>query len=268
MQITMDNPFTVVKTGGDLLDTEEKRSAFLEAFVGLPEPKILVHGGGKMATQFAARLGISSKMVHGRRVTDAASLEVAVMVYGGLISRTLVAGLQALGCNAIGLTGADANLIRAHKRTGWEVDYGFVGDIDTVDAAALCTLLSAGFVPVFAPLTHDGAGQLLNTNADTIAASIATALAAEARKPVQLMYCMQKPGVLENIDEPKSLVRRLDPQRYQRMREQGAIAEGMLPKLDTAFSALNSGVARVLIGQYQATFDPAANTNFTELVRG
>ncbi len=268
MRITMDNPLTVVKIGGDLLDKASEREAFLDAFVALPQPKILVHGGGKMATELADRLGITAKMVDGRRITDADSLEVVVMVYGGLINRSLVAELQARDCNAIGLSGADADLIRAHKRTGSAVDFGFVGDIDAINTTTLQALLERELVPVFAALTHDGNGQLLNTNADTIAAEIATALAAQARLPVQLAYCMQKPGVLMNVDDPDSLVHTLDPARYQIMREQGRIAEGMLPKLDTAFAALNAGVARVVIGHYLPIFACAGSTDFTELVRG
>jgi acetylglutamate kinase len=237
---------TVIKIGGNVIDDPEARRSFLRHFAALPGPKVLVHGGGKIATQVAEKLGVETVMVEGRRVTDAAMLDVVTMVYGGLVNKQLVAQLQAFGCNAIGLTGADGALVRARKRTGWSLDYGFVGDIESVDFTQLSTLLSAGLTPVLAPLTFDAQlATLLNTNADTLAQAVATALA--HTHAVQLVYCFEKKGVLADPDDDDSVITRLTPSAYDRYRAEGVISKGMIPKLDNAFSALRDGLARVVI---------------------
>ncbi|RMG54532.1 MAG: acetylglutamate kinase [Bacteroidetes bacterium] len=241
---------TLVKIGGKVLDDPRALAGLLDDFSALPGARVLVHGGGKLAADLAQRLGIETSMVGGRRITSREMLEVVTMVYGGLLGRQLVAGLQARGINALSLTGADLDLMRAHRRPVREVDFGYVGDIDAVRGEALHDFLSQGIVPVVAPLTHDGAGQLLNTNADTIASQVALALA--DRWEVHLVFTFEKPGVMEDPDDETSLIRVLDPAAYARYREAGVIAGGMLPKLDNAFAALANGVARVYICQAEA----------------
>ena len=235
----------VIKIGGRVIDDDRALARFLDDFAQIPACKILVHGGGALASRTARALGIEPKMVDGRRITDADMLEVVIMVYGGRINRQIVAGLQARGCNAIGLTGADGNIIAAEKRRGWEVDFGFVGDITAVRADRLVALLNAGFTPVVAPLTHDGRGQLLNTNADTMASALASALAADYA--TELYYCFEQPGVLLDIAQPQSRIAALSKSHYERLKVDGVITRGMLPKLDTAFAALQSGARRVKI---------------------
>lgn len=234
----------IIKIGGNLIDHEPSLAAFLRDFAAITSKKILIHGGGKLATELAQTLGIETQMVNGRRITDKETLKVVTMVYGGLINKTIVSGLQAHGCNALGLTGADANVILAHKRRNAEIDYGFVGDIDHVNAGALAQWLEAGFTPVLAPLTHDGAGNMLNTNADTIAATVARALYEQYH--TRLVFCFDKKGVLASSEE-NDVIAKLDEAEYQRLRATGVIAKGMLPKLDNAFAALHAGVGRVLI---------------------
>ncbi|WP_295653055.1 acetylglutamate kinase [uncultured Mucilaginibacter sp.] len=239
----------VVKIGGNVIDNSENLHRFLKDFAALDGFKILVHGGGKAATQLSATLGIETKMVDGRRITDIESLRVVTMVYAGLINKNIVAALQAVGCNAIGLTGADGNFIVAKKRPVKTIDYGFVGDIDetSINPANIAKLLEAGFVPVFSAITHDGAGQLLNTNADTIASALAVALA--KLYDTTLIYCFEKKGVLKDIDDETSLITDIDPITYEDLKKQNIIAGGMLPKLDNAFRAIASGVTSVIIGQ-------------------
>jgi acetylglutamate kinase len=236
---------TIVKIGGNVIDNPTLRQQFIQDFAALPSPKILVHGGGKIATQMAVKLGIETVMVEGRRITDQAMLEVVTMVYGGLVNKQLVAALQAQQCNALGLTGADGGLIQSHKRPVKEIDYGFVGDIEQVNTDAMNTLLDAGFCPVFAPLTFDKHGQLLNTNADTQAQSLATALAPWAE--VNLVFCFEKKGVLQNPDDDESVISQLTPAKYEQYKTQGIISAGMIPKLDNAFRALQLGVKQVTI---------------------
>ncbi len=234
----------VIKIGGNLLDDDASLSAFLNDFAAIAGNKILIHGGGKLATGLAQTLGIETQMVNGRRITDKETLKVVTMVYAGLINKTIVSGLQARGCNALGLTGADANMILAHKRRHLEIDFGFVGDIDLVNTAPLAHFLNAGFVPVLAPLTHDGHGNMLNTNADTIAAALALAL--QAHYNTQLVFCFDKKGVLASSNE-NDVISRLTGTEYQRLREAGVISKGMLPKLENAFEALHAGVQSALI---------------------
>lgn len=245
-------PLTVVKVGGAVVEDAGQLALLLDSFSRIRGAKILVHGGGRSATKIAAALGIESKMVGGRRVTDAEMLRVVTMVYGGLVNKNVVAQLQARGTNALGLTGADMDVIRSHKRPVKDVDYGFVGDVETVDAARLEMLLNSGITPVMAPLTHDGNGNMLNTNADTIAAETAKAMA--TNRDVTLVYAFEKKGVLANPDDEASVIRHINKKEYARLKGEGAIAGGMVPKLDNAFSAIESGVGRVAI---------TANTDLT-----
>lgn len=236
---------TLVKIGGNIIDNPEACVAFLQAFARLPSPKILVHGGGKIATQTAAQLGIETYMVEGRRITDRPMLDVVTMVYGGLVNKNLVAQLQANGCNAIGLTGADGGIIRSVKRPIKTIDYGFVGDIEEVNAGQLKSLLDSGLVPVIAPLTYTREGMLLNTNADTMAS--ATAVAMAGTYAVNLIYCFEKKGVLSNPNDDEAVIPTLNPTTYAEHKSSGVINKGMIPKLDNAFAALETGVKRVTI---------------------
>jgi len=238
----------IIKIGGNVIDNSENLHRFLKDFAALDGFKILVHGGGKVATQLSSTLGIEAKLVDGRRITDIETLRVVTMVYAGLINKNIVASLQAVQCNAIGLTGADGNFILAKKRPVKTIDYGFVGDIDdkSINPENLKNLMGAGFIPVFCALTHDGEGQLLNTNADTIASALAVALS--NLYETTLIYCFEKKGVLQDIDDEDSLIREIDPQRYEELKEKQIIAGGMLPKLDNAFTAIACGVKAVIIG--------------------
>ena len=236
---------TVVKIGGNVIDNPQACTQFLKDFAALPSPKILVHGGGKIATQVAEKLGVKTEMVEGRRITDQAMLEVVTMVYGGLVNKQLVAQLQALCCNAIGLTGADGGVIRSKKRAVGTIDYGFVGDIEAVNTNMIEQLLKGGLSPIFAPLTYSAEGQMLNTNADTQAQALATAMS--AMMPVQLVYCFEKKGVLLDADNDDSVITNLNSALYAQYKNEGIIYEGMIPKLDNAFKAIQEGVSQVLI---------------------
>ena len=241
----MKHPLTVIKVGGAVVENDGSLDSLLRGFAAVEGRKVLVHGGGRRATAVAAGLGIESRMVGGRRVTDADMLDVVTMVYGGLVNKNVVARLQALGVDALGLTGADMDVIRSHKRPVKDVDYGFVGDVERVDGAKLARLIESGVTPVMAPLTHDGRGRMLNTNADTIAAETAKALAADY--DVTLVYCFEKPGVLANPDDDSSLIPVITRQDFARLAADGTVAGGMLPKLENAFAAISAGVARVNI---------------------
>lgn len=237
---------TIIKVGGAVVEDSAQLAALLEGFKKVEGYKILVHGGGRRATKVAAQLGIESKMVGGRRITDAEMLEVVTMVYGGLVNKNIVAQLQSLGINAIGLTGADMDVIRSHKRPLKDgVDFGFVGDVDKVNAERLKTLIDAGMTPVLAPLTHDGAGTMLNTNADTIASETARALA--SLYDVTLVYCFEKPGVLANPDDDTSVIPVITRNDFSRLTADGTISGGMLPKIENALAAVESGVKKVVI---------------------
>lgn len=239
---------SVIKIGGNIVDDATQLAAFLQLFTDMPGKKILVHGGGKVATRIGEGLGIESKYVDGRRITDAATLDLVTMVYAGLINKKMVAQLQSLGCNALGLTGADANLIPAQKRPVKEVDYGFVGDVksEQIPGATWQQLLEMGVIPVIAPLTHDGKGNMLNTNADTMAQETAKALAAFYK--VTLIYSFERSGVLLDANDDKTVIPKIDPATYEKLRAEQKIFAGMIPKLHNAFAALNSGVDRVIIG--------------------
>lgn len=236
----------VIKIGGNIIDDEEKLSSFLQSFAAIKEKKILVHGGGKMATRLAEAMGIQQQMVEGRRITDAETLKVVIMVYAGLINKKIVALLQANHCNATGLSGADGNVILAHKRIS-VLDYGFVGDIDQINTTVLHTVLQTTDAAVLAPITHDGKGQLLNTNADTIAQEVAKAMF--QLYDVNLIYSFEKSGVLLDADDDTTVISQINPSSYQRLKSEGKIFAGMIPKLDNAFAALNSGVKKVIIGK-------------------
>jgi len=236
----------IVKIGGGIIENEEQLSLFLASFSKIKGAKILVHGGGRLATKIAADLGVETKMVEGRRVTDNEMLKVVTMVYGGLTNKKIVAQLQKNGMNALGLSGADGNLIKSHKRQHATVDYGWVGDVDEVNTDLLQTLLNSGIVPVVAPLTHDGQGNMLNTNADTIASEVAVALA-KAGVEVQLIFGFELQGVLKDFNDKSSVISEIKPDSYQSLKSEGIIADGMIPKLDNAFSAISKGVKAVNI---------------------
>lgn len=239
----------IIKIGGNVIDNSANLHQFLKDFAALDGLKVLVHGGGKVATQISSSLGIEAKLVDGRRITDIETLRVVTMVYAGLINKNMVAQLQRYHNNAIGLTGADGNFLKARKRSVKTIDYGFVGDLDkdSVQAEGIAKLLDASFTPVFCALTHDGDGQLLNTNADTIAAALAVSLAKIYE--TTLIYCFEKKGVLQDIDDEDSLISEIDPERYEKLKLEKIVSEGMLPKLDNAFDAIKSGVKEVIIGQ-------------------
>jgi acetylglutamate kinase len=248
-KITTKESLYVIKIGGNVIDNSENLYHFLKDFEKLDGFKILVHGGGKVATQVAEDLGIEARLVDGRRITDIETLRVVTMVYGGLINKNIVAQLQRFGNNAIGLTGADGNFIRAKKRPVKTIDYGFVGDIDenSINPDNISRLMEAGFTPVFCAITHDGEGQLLNTNADTIASALAVNLS--SLYETTLIYCFEKRGVLQNIDDDDSLIREINPRHYEELKTQRIIHSGMLPKLDNAFTAIACGVQAVIIGK-------------------
>jgi acetylglutamate kinase len=229
------------------VDDESRLNSFLVAFAAIDHKKILVHGGGKIATQLASQLGVEQTLVEGRRITDAATLRIVTMVYAGLINKQIVARLQASGCNALGLCGADGNLILAHKRVHPTIDYGFAGDIDEINHAGLHSFLDQGMAPVMAPITHDHKGQLLNTNADTIAQALATALSADYE--VNLIYSFEKSGVLMDAADDRTVIPHLHPGSYAQLKAEQKIFEGMIPKLDNAFAALKGGVKTVIIGK-------------------
>jgi len=237
----------VIKIGGSIVDNPALLTTCLQAFAQVKGQAILVHGGGKMATSMAQSMGIEQTMIEGRRITDEATLKIVTMVYAGYINKNIVAQLQALGVSAMGLSGADGNLIQAHKRNHASIDYGFVGDIDMVNTDLLLQLLSTNTKLVVAPITHDCKGQLLNTNADTIAQSLTTALATKYN--VHLIYGFEKEGVLKDINDPSSVIIKMDQSIYATLKEQKLILEGMIPKIDNAFEALDNGVASVIIGK-------------------
>lgn len=241
------NDIKVIKIGGNVVDNPDALSRFIADFVALPGPKILVHGGGKEATRLSARLEIPTTMIEGRRVTTRETLDVVTMVYAGLVNKRIVSMLQAAGCNAIGLTGADANAIKATRRNPVPVDYGFVGDIkpEGVNSELIASLLEAGITPVYCAITHDGNGTLLNCNADTIAASVAVGAARVAK--TNLIFCFEQPGVMEDIERTDSLIPLINSDIYVDLRARGVVNKGMIPKIDNAFAAIDAGVASVTI---------------------
>lgn len=245
----------VIKIGGNIIDDEAKLSSFLKAFASIEDKKILVHGGGKLATKLSEKMGIEQKLIDGRRITDAETLKIVTMVYAGYVNKNIVAQLQSFNCNAIGLSGVDGDMILAHKRKHAVIDYGFVGDVDAVNIPLLKNLLEQNLSLVFAPITHDQQGQLLNTNADTIAQEIAKAMSGDYE--VNLIYSFEKSGVLLDVNDETSVIQELNWNEYQKLKtpprtplgDGGKIFAGMIPKLDNAFAALNSGVKKVIIGK-------------------
>ncbi len=238
----------IVKIGGNVVDNPGKLDAFLRDFAALEGPKVLVHGGGKIATTVGKALGIEATMIGGRRVTDAETLKVVTMVYAGLINKTIVDKLRTAGCDAFGLCGADGGMIVSHRRDPQPVDYGFVGDpvVGKFSVKAARTLIDAGYTPVVAPITADeNGGGLLNTNADTVAQTVAVALAGEYE--TELVYCFEKPGVLRNVNDERSVIAEITPSEFERLRADGVVADGMLPKLENAFRAIAGGVKSVVI---------------------
>lgn len=268
----------IIKVGGNIIDDEQKLKSFLQSVASVQSHKILVHGGGKIATEIGNKLGIESKYINGRRITDDATIDLVTMVYGGLINKKIIAQLQLFNCNAIGLTGADGNIIPATKRppknmtkeNGLKemVDFGWVGDIESskLNAESLKQIIEAGLTPVFASLTHDGQGHVLNTNADTIASSLAVALS--AYYDVRLIYCFEKKGVLENVDKEDSVISLINKEKYKQLLDEQKLFAGILPKIDNAFAAIEAGVKEVLIGDandlLQNTTDKTIGTLITQ----
>jgi acetylglutamate kinase len=245
---TMMEQLFVIKIGGNVIDDENNLAVFLQNFSSVKAKKMLVHGGGKIATKIGEQLGIQSNYVNGRRITDKATIDLVTMVYGGLVNKKIVVKLQSLQCDAIGLTGADANIIPAVKRPVKDIDYGFAGDVlkEKIAVKNLEVLLANNFTLVIAPLTHDGEGQMLNTNADTIASSLSVALSNKYN--VRLIYCFEKNGVLENVYDDDSVITFINREKYQQLLADKKLSDGILPKIDNAFAAIDSGVKEVLIG--------------------
>jgi acetylglutamate kinase len=253
---------SIIKIGGNIIEDENSLLDFLKLFSNLEGKKILVHGGGKRATAMASKLGIESKMVHGRRITDAETLEVITMVYGGLVNKNIVAKLQALQIDAIGLTGADVNSIKSEKRPVKEIDFGFVGDVKEVASHSINKLLQADFTPVFCAITHDGKGQLLNTNADTIASQIAIGMSEIYE--TSIYYCFELNGVLQDFSDKNSVIKLINSKKYQELLNDSIIADGMLPKLENCFDALKNGVHQVKMGN--TSMLTKENDNFTTII--
>lgn len=251
----------IVKIGGNIIDNDAALYTFLSDFATLKGPKILVHGGGKLATKLAEQMGLPVKMINGRRITDAATLEVITMVYAGKINKTIVAQLQANHCNAVGFTGADGNSIVSIKRPKQEIDFGFVGDVTKVNTAIISALLNTNVTPVFCAITHDEQGQLLNTNADTIASELAIAFATAYR--VELYYCFEKKGVLQDMYNEDSVIEHINTTNYQDLIEKGVISDGMLPKLNNCMHAIAQQVQKVCIGKTDMLFNK--NSIFTSI---
>ena len=259
----MDKLF-VIKIGGNIIDDEEKLYSFLKTFAAIDDKKILVHGGGKLATRLAEKLGIEQQLIDGRRITDAETLKVVTMVYAGYINKNIVARLQAEDCNAIGLCGADGDSILAHKRKHPVLDYGFVGDVDAINTDLISTLLLKNLAIVFAPITHDQRGQLLNTNADTIAQELAKGLSSEY--DVNLVYSFEKSGVLLDAEDDSTVISQLNATYYGQLKAKEKIFAGMLPKLDNAFAALKSGVSKVIIGKAEKLEELIEGSSGTTIV--
>lgn len=261
----MDNkkPITVVKIGGNIIDDATELKQFLADFSKIEGNKVLVHGGGKSATKMAKSIGLIPQMIDGRRITDAAMLEVVVMIYAGQINKDIVAQLQAINTNAMGFSGADGNLIQSQKRNHPTIDYGFVGDVKKINTPLLETLISSGIVPVFCAITHDKNGQLLNTNADTIASEVAIALSEVFE--VTLSYCFEKPGVLFDAEDDSSVIKKMNQELYAKLKAEKAIHSGMIPKLDNCFNSLSKGVQVIKIGHHKMLKDANAVCTRIEL---
>ncbi|MES2852837.1 MAG: acetylglutamate kinase [Bacteroidota bacterium] len=249
-------PVTLIKIGGNIIDNPTELAQFLSDFSKIEGYKVLVHGGGKSATKMAESIGLVPQMIDGRRITDAAMLDVVVMIYAGQINKNIVAQLQANSTNAMGFSGADGNLIQSDKRNHPTINYGFVGDVKKVNTQLLETLLSTGIVPVFCAITHDEKGQLLNTNADTIASELAIALSEVF--DVTLNYCFEKPGVLYDAEDDSSVIENINQELYSKLKAEKAIHSGMIPKLDNCFNSLSKGVQKIKIGHHRMLQDKTA----------
>jgi acetylglutamate kinase len=260
----MKESLLIIKIGGNIIDDETKLLSFLADFAAIEGNKILVHGGGKLATQLAGKLGIEQTMIDGRRITDAETLKIVTMVYAGYINKSIVAVLQANNCNAMGLTGADGNSMLAHKRNHPSIDYGFAGDVDQVNSDFLMELLNKNITIVFAPITHDRKGQLLNTNADTIAQELAKGLSADYT--VTLIYSFEKSGVLLDANDDDTVIKKINTASYTQLKAEQKIFAGMIPKLDNAFTALNSGVSKVIIGKAENLKQLVAGSSGTTII--
>lgn len=247
---------TIIKIGGNIIDNPTELSQFLSDFSKIEGYKVLVHGGGKSATKMAQSIGLVPQMIDGRRITDAPMLDVAVMIYAGQINKNIVAQLQANATNAMGFSGADGNLIQSDKRNHPTIDYGFVGDVKKVNTKLLETLILNGIVPVFCAITHDAKGQLLNTNADTIASELAIALSEVF--DVTLNYCFEKPGVLFDAEDDSSVITTINQELYAKLKSEKAIHSGMIPKLDNCFNSLSKGVQKIKIGHHRMLQDKTA----------
>lgn len=256
-------PVAILKIGGNIIDNPTELSQFLSDFSKIEGYKVLVHGGGKSATKMAESIGLVPQMIDGRRITDAAMLDVAVMIYAGQINKSIVAQLQANNTNAMGFSGADGNLIQSDKRNHPKINYGFVGDVKKVNTKLLETLLSNGIIPVFCAITHDGKGQLLNTNADTIASELAIALSEVFE--VTLNYCFEKPGVLYDAEDDSSVILTINQELYSKLKSEKAIHSGMIPKLDNCFNSLSKGVQKIKIGHHRMLQDKTALYTSIEL---
>jgi acetylglutamate kinase len=254
---------SIIKIGGNIIDNPTELKQFLTDFSKIEGYKVLVHGGGKSATKMAQSIGLVPQMIDGRRITDAPMLDVVVMIYAGEINKNVVAQLQANNTNAIGFSGADGNLILSTKRNHPTIDYGFVGDVQKVNTPLLETLLNSGITPVFCAITHDGQGQLLNTNADTIASELAIALSEVFE--VTLTYCFEKPGVLYDAEDDSSVIKHINSELYIKLKEEGAIHSGMIPKLDNCFNSLSKGVQKIKIGHHRMLKDSTAICTSIEL---
>ncbi|RUA08334.1 MAG: acetylglutamate kinase [Flavobacteriia bacterium] len=249
----MKQKLKIIKIGGNVINNKEALTSFLSDFSKIKEHKILVHGGGKRASEMIKDLGMKPKMINGRRVTDEATLEIVTMVYAGLLNKNITAELQKNNCNAIGLSGADGNTIRAHKRIVKDIDYGFAGDVDEVNPEVIKVLVNNGLAPVFCAITHDKNGQLLNTNADTIAAELAKGMSADFE--VELIYCFEKLGVLADVNNDATLIENIDFIMLSFLKKENIISEGMLPKIDNCYNALQHGVKKVIIGKPELISD-------------
>lgn len=251
----------VIKIGGNIINDKHALSDFLKQFSKINEPKILIHGGGKLATNLAQKMNIEVKLINGRRITNAETLDVITMVYAGKINKTIVAQLQSHQCNSVGFTGADGNTIISKKRPVNDIDFGFVGDIESINLEVLALLLKNQITPVFSAITHNAKGQLLNTNADTIASEIAIAFSEQYK--VELYYCFEKNGVLQDINDNTSVIEHIDNEKYTSLIKADVISEGMLPKLDNCFHAIKSNVEKVCIGKPEMLFN--SNSKFTTI---
>ena len=260
--MSMENLY-IIKIGGNIIDAEEKLKSFLRSFADVRAHKILIHGGGKLATKLADTLGIQQQLIDGRRITNPETLKIVTMVYGGYINKNIVAQLQSQGCDAIGLSGADANIIQAHKRIHSSIDYGFVGDIDVVNAERLMQFINSGLTPIIAPITNSPEGQLLNTNADTIAQEIAKAMSCYYN--VQLIYSFEKSGVLLDSNDDRTVIPSINRSYYLALKEEKKIFAGMIPKIDNAFAALDSGVKKVIIGKAEELTSLINNSSGTKI---